>query len=186
MNKLLYIFILISTSFHSQGYDVWVFKGSTFSLNEELSKQVFKNVNEHRDSIGESPFTWNQDIYKLCIEHSATAIKNEKWGHNYVGAQDINGENIYTFEILNMIDITHDTTLNYDDIGSRCVIGWRESNGHRGSLESPLSTYPGETAQIEWYGMMGSQILAKTAACCAYDITCPNGQRFITVMFRGL
>ena len=179
MKKLIIVFSLITSNIFSQQYEIPTM--TSISVDRDLSVQIYNNINEHRDSINQESFKWNEDLYKQSKNFALNLIRNSKWGHWGDPAN-------YTFELLNMFDISMSNLQNSKsyDIGAYCVKGWANSNCHRGSLESPIKTNTRDTAQIDWCGIMGSQILATDISTCAFHVTATNGQQFVMVICRSL
>ena len=178
MYKGIFIFSFIVSNVFGQ-YDVPHFKGAKYTVNKELSKQIFQNINEHRDSIGREQFEWNETMYQSCVDNSLQLIKNAQWGHGKFEKRE------YVFEILTGVDVTGESIVNYYDVGVEAVIGWIGSKWHIGSLES-LKQKPNRTSAETKFGDGSfNQTLAYNAVCCAIELKLTNGQHVIMIMHRG-
>tara|TARA_R110000803_G_scaffold160516_2_gene224439 strand:+ start:596 stop:1138 length:543 start_codon:yes stop_codon:yes gene_type:complete len=180
MKKLIIVFSLIAGSVVGQQYEIHPM--TKISVDRELSLQIFDNINEHRDSLDRKSFEWSEELYKQSKDHALNLIQNSKWGH-------WGDPTVFTFEILNMIDLrfTNLENPNSYQIGAHCVKGWSESDGHRGSLESPIKTKETTSAKIKCYGVTFTQKLSTKIGICVFHATSiTNGQEWIFVICRSL
>ena len=178
MKKLIVAFSLIASSVIGQ-YDMPFFKGVKYTVNKELSKQIFQNINEHRDSIGREQFEWNETMYQSCVDNSLQLIKNAQWGHGKFETRE------YVFEILTGVDVTKESVVNYYDVGVEAVLSWIGSKWHIGSLESLKQKTNCIKAKIKFGNGSINQTLAYNAVCCAIELKLTNGQHMIMIMHRG-
>ena len=98
--------------------------------NEEIGRQIFDLLNKYRASLGLSQLTWNDEVYKIALEHTLYMVKQKVISHD--GFDDRSkgwtsmNENVAMFSI------------GTDDMAAQKFIDmWKGSPGHDANMRAP-------------------------------------------------
>jgi hypothetical protein len=157
MKNLLFLLFLISFNLNAQ----YKFTpADTYYLDVNLSKLVFKEINDFRSKINRKPYVWSDFWYKSANRWSEHLAKTSTWGH-------CNFENFNGQEMIVCIQVGPGT-INYDSVTKEAVKQWYESPFHQFSIVCPLMQKPGDHAIGLRNNVMVNMYVSKYLGISAY------------------
>ncbi len=103
---------------------------------EDIERQIFDMVNQHRVSMGLNALEWNETIAQQCRNHSSNMASGAvPIGHGGFEQRAANIGNTISYTTIAENVAYYNTGLGSSNPASLAVNGWLDSSSHRENIE---------------------------------------------------